>query len=235
MAEEQVNKEENSKEKEESQKKSPDETISDENSEKKPDAETKMVEKDDSSKNEDSELKTEDSDVDPKSENEDSEEDPEDSEEKEIAPPMDSYPVLIIDDDRWLQRIFSQYLKSWGFNHIQAMNSFEGVDKAIKHKPLLIFLDIIMPDVTGDITLKFLKGIEFLKDVPIVIISGNLNKEVLKTTYKDGAAGFISKPFTKDILYSKIKDVLDPKIFRRMVKDGHIELQLAKKVHLTGM
>ncbi|MDC1067988.1 response regulator [Candidatus Kapabacteria bacterium] len=156
------------------------------------------------------------------------------SEEDNISEPLDSYPVLIIDDDRWLQRIFSQYLKSWGFKHVQAMNSFEGVDMAVKHKPLLIFLDIIMPDVTGDITLKFLKGIDFLKEVPVVIISGNLNKEVLKNTYKDGAAGFISKPFTKDILYSKIKDVLDKRIFNRMVKDGLIEEIVTKKTYIAG-
>lgn len=222
MSEEQIKNEELEKSEAENQ---------DDLEEAKPEAESDTVSK--------SEENSEESDSTSENEEEKSEKlDSEESEkevELEIAPAMESYPVLIIDDDRWLQRIFSQYLKSWGFKHIQAMNSFEGVDQAIKHKPLLIFLDIIMPDVTGEVTLKFLKGIEFLKDVPVVIISGNLNKEVLKTTYKDGASGFISKPFTKDILYNKIKDVLDPKIFRRMVKDGLIELNVAKKVHLTGM
>jgi len=120
-----------------------------------------------------------------------------------MSDPLESYPILVIDDDRWIQRIFSQYLKNWGFEYISASNSFEGLDLAIKHKPLVIFLDIIMQDVTGDITLKFIRGVESISNTPVVIISGNLNKDVLKSTYKDGATGFISKPFTKEILYQK--------------------------------
>lgn len=146
-----------------------------------------------------------------------------------MADPMDSYPILIVDDDRWLQRIFSQYLKSWGFTHLQAMNPFEGLELALKHKPLVIFLDIVMPDVRGDIVIKFLKGMEEIKDIPVVIISSELSREILQNTYKDGASGFISKPFTKEILYSKLKEVLDRKVFLRMVHDGLFETQLEKK------
>lgn len=156
--------------------------------------------------------------------------------EPEMVEPMDSYPVLIIDDDKWIQRIFSQYLTSWGFEHVAAATPFEGTDVALKNKPILIFLDIIMPEVTGDVTLKFIKGIEELKDIPVVIISGKLNKEVLKTTYKDGATGFISKPFTKDILFSKVIEVVDKKIINRMAADGLIDLKLAKKrTHIAGI
>lgn len=150
-----------------------------------------------------------------------------------MADPLESYPVLVIDDDRWIQRIFSQYLKNWGFEYLNASNSFEGLDLAIKHKPLLIFLDIIMPDVTGDITLKFIRGIESISKTPVVIISGNLNKDVLKSTYKDGATGFISKPFTKEILYQKIKEVLDPKIYKRMVHDELIDPKALKVSTVT--
>lgn len=156
------------------------------------------------------------------------------SEDKEMSPSLDSYPVVVIDDDRWIQRIFNQYLKNWGFDYFPASNSFEGLDVSIKSKPLIIFLDIIMPDVTRDITLKFIRGIEELRDTPVVIISGNLNKDVLKTTYKDGATGFISKPFSKEILFQKIKDVLDPKIFRRMVEDGLIDPKLIKSAAMSS-
>jgi PleD family two-component response regulator len=151
----------------------------------------------------------------------------------DMSEALDKYPIVVIDDDRWIQRIFNQYLKNWGFEYIAASNSFEGLDLSIKNKPLIIFLDIIMPDVTGDITLKFIRGIEELAQTPVVIISGNLNKDVLKSTYKDGATGFISKPFTKEILYQKIKDVLDPKIYNRMVHDGLIDPKAIKSTTLN--
>jgi|GEM_PF-1785999 len=153
--------------------------------------------------------------------------------DQEIADPLDAYKVLVIDDDRWMQRIFSQYLKTWGMTHLAAPDSFKGLELALEEKPLMIFLDIVMPDVTGDITIKFLKHMELTKDIPVVIISGNLNKEVLKNTYKDGAQGFITKPFTKEVLQEKISTSIDKKIIRRMIKDGLIAPSVATKKYLA--
>jgi CheY-like chemotaxis protein len=141
----------------------------------------------------------------------------------------EKFPILIVDDDRWIQRIFNQYLSKWNFEHIEAFDSFEGMDQALRHKPLMIFLDIIMPEVTGDITLKFLRAVEITKDIPVVIISGNLNKDVLKNTYRDGAAGFLSKPFTKEVLLAKIVEVLDDEILKKMMRAGLIDPKLVKQ------
>ena len=155
------------------------------------------------------------------------------SEEDSKFDSLESFPILVIDDDRWIQRIFSQYLKTWGFEYHNASDSYEGIDLAIKHKPLLIFLDIIMPDVTGDIMLKFLKRIESLSQIPVVIISGNLNKDVLKSTYRDGASGFISKPFTKELLLQKILEVLDPRIINKMIEVGVMDEKLLKEKNVS--
>mgnify|MGYP001549817200 CR=1 FL=1 len=152
------------------------------------------------------------------------------SSDEAIAPSLDKYKILIIDDDRWIQRIFSQYLNSWGFTHVQASDAFEGLDLTIKEKPLIVFLDIIMPDVSGDITLKFIRNIESIKNTPVVIISGNLNKDVLKNTYRDGASGFISKPFTKDVLLQKVMEVLPKPVYNRMIKDNVLSAEARNKI-----
>ncbi|MCX6148686.1 MAG: response regulator [Candidatus Kapabacteria bacterium] len=137
--------------------------------------------------------------------------------------------ILTIDDDKWIQRIFSQYLQQWGFKHILSSDAFSGLTEAINQQPHLIFLDLIMPDVTGEVLLQFLKNLEYTRDIPVVIISGNLNKEVLRNTYILGAKGFISKPFNQDILYSKIKEVIDPELFEKMVDLGRIVPNALKK------
>lgn len=139
-----------------------------------------------------------------------------------IAAARDSYPVLVIDDDKWIQKIFKQYLETWGFEYIGALNSVDGLKKALTHKPIAIFLDIVMPDVYGDITLRFIKGFEESKDAPVVIISGNLSKNVLRQTYQDGAVGFITKPFTKDTLKEKVLSVIGEPVVNRMQKDGKL-------------
>jgi CheY-like chemotaxis protein len=122
--------------------------------------------------------------------------------------------VLIIDDDKWVQRVLGHYLKEWGFQHEAALDPLDGIALAVGHRPLLIILDIIMPEVHGDVLLKMLKRIEITANIPVIVMSGNLNKEILGTTFKEGAAGFISKPISQDILYQKIKDCLGPQIFK---------------------
>ncbi len=133
----------------------------------------------------------------------------------------ESHSILIIDDDTWIQRIISHYLQSWGFKTYSALDAYEGISLAIKHRPVLIILDIIMPEVEGDIVLKMLKRIEMIADVPVLVISSNLNLEVLGHTFRDGAAGFISKPFSQQILYEKIKSCLSPTIFNQIERTHH--------------
>lgn len=132
---------------------------------------------------------------------------------------LDSFPILIIDDDKWIHRVVAHYLRSWGFKPESAMDAVEGISKAIKHRPLVILLDIIMPEVSGDVLLRMLKNVELTANIPVIVISGNLSKEILGKTYKEGAVGYISKPITQDALYGKLKDCLGPTVFREIVKD----------------
>lgn len=151
----------------------------------------------------------------------------------DFAEALEVYNILTIDDDKWIQRIFTQYLSTWGFTNISAYDPFSGLTEAIKHKPLMIFLDIHLPEVSGELLIKFLKKIEFTKNIPIIIISGNLNKDIIKSTYLAGASGFITKPFNQETLFAKIKEVLNPAIMNRLIKDGKINTaMIKKKVHL---
>jgi len=140
--------------------------------------------------------------------------------------PKDELPekliVMTIDDDKWIQRIFTQYIGQWGFKHYQASDPFKGLMDAIKYQPHLIFLDIVLPEVGGEIVLQFLRNMEATKSIPVVIISGNLNKELIRNAYVLGAKGFITKPFNQEILFSKIKETLDPILFQKMVDAGRI-------------
>lgn len=130
------------------------------------------------------------------------------------------YKIMVIDDDKWIVRLFKQYLSQWGFTIISAINPFQAMNEAIHHKPLGIFLDILIPEVDGDTLLKFLKRSEITTDIPVVIISGNLNKNIIKSTYLSGASGFLTKPLSQDTLYNKICEILDDDIYDKMISEG---------------
>ncbi len=139
--------------------------------------------------------------------------------EKEAPQKTEAFPVLIIDDDQWIHRVLTHYLRGWGFYPYSAFDAFEGLAMAIKHRPILILLDIVMPEVKGDVLLKMLKKIELTASIPTIVISGNLNTEILGNTFKNGAVGFLTKPITQTVLQEKIAECLGPAIFTEMMPE----------------
>ncbi len=121
-------------------------------------------------------------------------------------------PVLIIDDDSWIHRLLSKYLVSYGFHPISSTDPFEGIGMAVKEKPDLIFLDVLMPELNGDKVLRILRAIDVTANTPILILSANLNKDIIKLMMSGKASGFVSKPFTHEVLIGKIKEVCNPSV-----------------------
>lgn len=121
---------------------------------------------------------------------------------------MKEYSVLIIDDDVWIQRFLSKTLASYGFKKSYlANNGFDGIGKAVEFKPDLIVLDILMPELSGHLTLKVMKSIRVIKEIPVIMVSTLSDVENLGRAVKSGTAGFISKPFTRATVYNKLLDL----------------------------
>ncbi len=116
--------------------------------------------------------------------------------------------VLIIDDDKWIHRIVSSCLKGWGFNPISAYDPVDGLAQAIQNKPLIIILDILMPMMNGDVLLKVLKKLDNTNQIPTIIMSGAISREIFGVALRDGASAFISKPISQEKLLEKIKESL---------------------------
>lgn len=121
---------------------------------------------------------------------------------------MIEYSVLIIDDDIWMQRILSKTLASYGFKQSYlASNGIDGIAMAIEHKPTIIFLDIMLPELSGHIVIRILKKIKMISHIPIFMVSALSDVENLGLTVKYGASGYITKPFTRITIYDKLLDV----------------------------
>lgn len=125
------------------------------------------------------------------------------------------YSVLIIDDDKWMQRILTKTLQIYGFHKVYlASNGFEGIAKAVEYVPSLIITDILMPELSGHQVLRILKTINATKRIPVIMLSAMSDAENVGIAVKGGIAGFISKPFSSATIYDKLlqifgKDKLD--------------------------
>ena len=137
---------------------------------------------------------------------------------------MEEYSVLIIDDDVWMQRILSKTLQSYGFKKSYlASNGFEGIELAVEYLPTLIVLDILMPELSGHLTLKILKHIKATKNIPVLMVSALSDIENLGLAVKSGTAGFISKPFTRATIYDKLISVFGKDQLDRISRGGELE------------
>lgn len=64
-----------------------------------------------------------------------------------------------------------------------------------------------MPDLSGHLTLRVMKSIKLIKEIPVIMVSALSDVENLGRAVKSGTAGFISKPFTRATVYEKLLDL----------------------------
>jgi len=118
--------------------------------------------------------------------------------------------ILLIDDDDIELEIAEIILKDE--YHIYKAKSG---NEAIKHlcskefTPNLVLLDILMPQMNGWEVFNRIKAISFLKDVPIIFLTSVNGAEEMKKAFRLGSADYITKPYNKEDLKSRIKKIID--------------------------
>lgn len=117
--------------------------------------------------------------------------------------------VLIVDDDAFLSGIYATKLELEGFEVASARDGEEGLKAALKEKPALILLDVLMPKLDGFEVLKRLKADPETKAVPVIMLTNLGQKEDIEKGLADGAADYLIKAhFVPAEAVEKIKKVL---------------------------
>jgi DNA-binding response OmpR family regulator len=120
--------------------------------------------------------------------------------------------ILIIEDDRYISKMYQLKLSLEGYEVQVADNGRLGVDKVKEFMPDIILLDILMPELDGFEVLKVVKEDEDTKNIPILIMSNLGQEDHIEKGMKMGAIGYIVKSqFTPSKVVEKIKEVLAKK------------------------
>ena len=82
----------------------------------------------------------------------------------------------MIEDDRFLRKIYRDKLTREGFEFVEATNGIEGVNKVVSDLPDLVLLDLMLPRKNGFEVLIDMKRNKNTKNVPVIILS-NLGQE----------------------------------------------------------
>ena len=114
----------------------------------------------------------------------------------------DKETILIIDDEVQIRRLLEITLSANGYNIISASTGHEGIQIAATHAPILIILDLGLPDADGlDILLKFREW--YSKS--IIILSVRSSEEDIVKALDRGASDYLTKPFRTGELLARIR------------------------------
>jgi len=101
--------------------------------------------------------------------------------------------IIIIEDDRFLNKLYSDKLESSNFEVLRFLQGEDGLNNIELEKPDLILLDLILPIKSGFEILTEIKNNLETKDIPVVILS-NLNQEKdIKKGMELGAISYLNK------------------------------------------
>jgi CheY-like chemotaxis protein len=116
--------------------------------------------------------------------------------------------ALVADDDRVQALMLSTRLKARGFRVTLAYDVIQAWMVAIHTIPDVIILDIQMPGGTGIAVLKQLKSSTKTCQIPVIVLSGSIDPEIIPTVKDLGADEFLSKPVNLQNLYRTLSRLL---------------------------
>lgn len=114
--------------------------------------------------------------------------------------------LLLVEDDRNIQKLMTIWLKKEGFNVYTSDNGIDAIDLLLRQKIHLLLADIMMPQMNGIELLEYMRqnGIS----VPVIMTTARESIEDKKACFKLGADDYLVKPIDREELILRIRAVL---------------------------
>ncbi len=116
--------------------------------------------------------------------------------------------ILVVDDDVFQHKLIGKLLEKNNYHLIFASSGSEALNMMHKTQPDLILMDVMMPDMDGLETMRKLKAEPKFAKIPVIMITGKSEGQVVSDSLKAGAANFVVKPFDQATLIAKINHAL---------------------------
>jgi len=138
--------------------------------------------------------------------------------------------LLIIEDDKKIVQLLTQYLTSFGYEVLSSLDPNEGLRLFSKQSPDLVILDIMMPDMDG---FEVCRRIREENNTPIIMLTarGDLSDKVVGLEL--GADDYLPKPFEPRELVARIQSILrrvEGVSSSKKIKVGNIEIDVDRQI-----
>jgi len=133
--------------------------------------------------------------------------------------------VLVVDDEPNSRLLLKTYLSSAGYDVITASTGEEALEIASKLTPSVIILDIMLPKISGYDVCKKLKSSKTTGFIPVILVTALRGTQERVQGTEAGADDFISKPFNRVELLTRVKSLLRIKRLHETLQYKVKELQ----------
>jgi DNA-binding response OmpR family regulator/two-component sensor histidine kinase len=127
--------------------------------------------------------------------------------------------ILIVDDEPKNIELLEALLEPEGYTLIKASNGSEALSLLSNDVPDLMLLDIMMPGLSGFSVLEEIRNNESTRTIPVILLSALQDRENRLKGIDAGADDFISKPFDKAELISRIRTQINLSLLRRQISE----------------
>ena len=109
--------------------------------------------------------------------------------------------ILIVEDDNDINKILSKLVERNGYISVQAYSGTEAMMYIKSMEFDMVLIDLMLPGISGE---ELLRNIRKIKQMPIIVISAKIDKQVKIDMLKSGADDYITKPFDIDEVSARI-------------------------------
>jgi len=143
---------------------------------------------------------------------------------------MQTPTVLVIDDEKDLVELVRYNLEK---EHIHTILAFDGpaaVEIALRHRPNLIVLDLMMPGMSGLEVCRLLRADSKTADIPIIMLTARASETDRVVGLEMGADDYVVKPFSPRELVARVRAVLRrsaaPKETSKLIRRGDLVVDI---------
>lgn len=119
--------------------------------------------------------------------------------------------VYFIDDSATMREVVKMAFRKESINVIACHDAASAITQFAHIPPDAVITDVIMPDKDGYEVCQFVKGHPDLRSIPVILMSGVVNRTVAEKAMAVNADELIRKPFQPQDLIAKVKTLLGPK------------------------
>jgi len=136
--------------------------------------------------------------------------------EEAVSPVVDSskLTLLVVEDNLEFRRFLAESLEEF-YRVVVASDGQDGSEKVVHVLPDLVISDIMMPNVDGIELCKRIKTDIRTSHIPVILLTAKISEEYQLVGYEAGADAYIAKPFNMDILFLRIRKLIEQQESRK--------------------